>query len=88
MKRPKKQIFTIDIHCSRCRNLLYRYRKEGGGSLVKCFVDGITIDKTERKCHCPTCDTPFAREAMMQGRPVHKIIQGKVFVVGSTGKKK
>ena len=73
---------TIAIHCAGCKSLLYRYRKGGTGGLVKCFVDRIAEDHTEGDLRCPGCGQEFARERMFNGKPAHKIIQGKVYVRG------
>jgi ribosomal protein S27E len=73
---------TISIHCLGCRSLLYRYKKGGTGSLVKCFVERIVEDRTEGDLHCPRCGQQFARPIAIGGRPAHKIIQGKVFTRG------
>ncbi len=78
--------FVIKIHCSNCSVLLYTYRKEGPGSLVKCYVDGILKDYTGGDLKCPQCGQQFARLARYHNRPAHKIIQRKVFVKGHTGK--
>jgi uncharacterized Zn finger protein (UPF0148 family) len=73
---------TIAIHCSKCRTLLYRYKKGGTGGLVKCFVERIVEDRTAGDLHCPSCGQEFARERMISGKPAHKIVQGKVFTRG------
>jgi uncharacterized Zn finger protein (UPF0148 family) len=73
---------VIDIHCAKCRALLYRYHKGGTGGLVKCFLDKIACDLTQGDLHCPTCGQEFARPRMISGKPAHKIIQGKVFTRG------
>ena len=73
---------TIGIHCLKCRTLLYRYRKGGTGGLVKCFVERIASDRTAGDLRCPRCGVQFAREGEIAGRPIHKIIQGKVFTRG------
>lgn len=77
---PKRR--TISIHCLGCRTLLYRYRKGGTGSLVKCYVDRIAEDRTAGDLTCPNCGREFARATTISGKPVHKIIQGKVFTRG------
>ena len=73
---------TIRIYCSNCGQFLYKYRKGGGGKLVKCFVDKIVQDNTGGDLRCPSCRQAFARETMAYGRPANKIIQGKVFTRG------
>jgi uncharacterized C2H2 Zn-finger protein len=73
---------TISIHCAGCRNLLYRYRKGGTGGLIKCFVERIVEDRTEGDLRCPNCGVLFARPGEIVGRPIHKIVQGKVFTRG------
>jgi len=70
----------IKIYCIQCRALLYEYQKEGSGHLVKCFKEKIVKDLTKGDLRCPHCKVLFAREAMIRGKPAHKIIQGKVFV--------
>lgn len=81
-KGARKSARTISIHCAGCRTLLYRYYKGGTGGLVKCFVDRIAEDCTRGDLRCPQCGQEFARFAMIQHRPAHKIIQGKVFTRG------
>ena len=71
---------TIRIYCANCGHFLYKYRKGGGGKLVKCFVEKIVQDNTEGDLSCPSCGQAFARETMAYGRPANKIIQGKVTV--------
>jgi ribosomal protein S27E len=73
---------TIGIHCLKCRTLLYRYSKGGTGGLVKCFVERIVQDRTGGDMKCPHCGQEFARLQAIGGKPVHKIIQGKVFTRG------
>ena len=78
----KKRIYLIEIYCQGCRTLLYEYKKEGPGSLVKCFVSGIVADHTRGDLACPKCDSVFCRLGQIGHRPIHKIIQGKVFTKG------
>ncbi len=73
---------TIAVHCMACRCLLYRYSKGGSGGLVKCFVERILDDRTDGDCRCPHCGATFARPQAISGKPIHKIIQGKVFTRG------
>ena len=74
------QFHTIKIYCAQCKTLLYKYQKGGTGRLVKCFKDKILKDYTGGDMKCPQCKVAFAREAMIRGKPAHKIIQRKVFV--------
>ena len=78
----KKKIkgHVIEVYCADCKNLLYKYFKAGSGHLVKCYKDRIIKDYTDGDLKCPKCGKQFAREAMINGKPIHKIIQGKVFV--------
>ncbi len=73
---------SISIHCAACRTRLYKYRKGGTGSLVKCIPERILKDYTQGDLCCPACAQPFAREVGMGGRTVYKIIGGKVFTKG------
>ena len=80
---PKSNNFrSIDIFCSACLCKLYKYRKGGTGSLVKCIPDRILADYTKGDLACPECGQHFARLVSMGGRTVHKIIGGKVNVKG------
>ena len=69
----------IKIYCSKCRTLLYKYEKVKPGHLVKCYKDRIIKDYTNGDLKCPKCGQPFAREAIIHGKPAHKIIQGKIY---------
>lgn len=76
-KGPDK---TVKIYCAKCQEQLYKYKKGGKGSLVKCFVERIVEDATEGDLKCPECGTEFARPAMIRGKPANKIIGGKVIM--------
>jgi len=82
MARKKIRTYTIRIFCANCGTLLYRYRKEGPGHLVKCYKDEIVEDNTTGDLKCPKCKRAFAREALYHNRPANKIIQGKVYIKG------
>lgn len=79
------KIYTITVHCAKCTNLLYRYKKESPGMLVKCYINMITEDLTNGDLRCPKCHQEFARHAVIHHRPAYKIIRGKVFVRGHHG---
>ena len=81
----KKNTYIIAVHCNACRTLLYRYKKEGGGHLLKCYADMIMSDYTKGDLRCPSCGQEFARNAIIHNRPAHKIIRGRVFVKGHHG---
>ncbi len=81
----KSGTYTIDVHCAKCKTLLYRYRKEGGGELMKCYADMILDDYTEGDLKCPSCGQEFARPKSYHNRPAYKIIRGKVYVRGHHG---
>ncbi|MGR6837852.1 hypothetical protein ACU5DF_01605 [Aliivibrio wodanis] len=76
-KGPSK---TVLITCSKCRALLYKYRKGGKGGLVKCFIERIVEDHTKVTCRCPGCGILFAREVLIRGIPAYKMIGGKVMM--------
>lgn len=84
-KKSKRGIFPIRIFCSACHTLLYEYDKEGPGHLLKCYVDRITHDHTKGDLQCHKCGQMFARLSAIDHRPIHKIIQGKVYKQGSCG---
>ena len=70
---------TVDVFCSHCKTQLFKYRKGGKGSLVKCFKERITKDFTTEACICPGCGLVFARDTLVRGTPAYKMIGGKVF---------
>lgn len=80
MAKPNKKgpVRTVDIYCSGCRQQLFKYRKGGKGSLVKCFKERITQDFTTNQVHCPNCEQEFARDTLVRGAPALKMIGGKV----------
>lgn len=82
MAKPNKKgpTKTVQIYCSKCRALLYKYRKGGKGALVKCFIERIVEDHTLSPCICPECGGVFAREALVRGTPAFKMIGGKVMM--------
>ena len=82
----KNDFYTIKVICAKCQTVLYKYKKEGGGELVKCYTSNILEDFTKGDLCCPNCKQQFAREAMVHGRPAHRIINGKVNVRGHHGK--
>jgi hypothetical protein len=86
MAKKKVKEFVIRILCKKCNALLYEYKKEGPGSLIKCYTDGIAKDYTKGDLKCQNCGQEFARRAHYHNRPAHKIIQGKIIVKGHCGK--
>lgn len=81
MAKPNKKgpTKTIDIFCVKCKCHLFKYRKGGKGTLVKCFKERISVDLTKVACTCPKCETIFAREMLIRGTPALKLIGGKVY---------
>lgn len=77
------KLYRIKIYCSKCNAHIYDYDKSKRGHLVKCYKDMIVEDYTAGDLKCPKCKTPFAREAMVHGRPANKIIQGAVYHRGN-----
>lgn len=78
------KLYRIKIFCARCNTHLYDYDKDKRGHLIKCYRDMIVHDYTVGDLKCPKCHTPFAREAMVHGRPANKIIQGSVYNKGNS----
>lgn len=71
---------VVKIYCQNCNTLLYKYRKDKMGHLIKCYKDRIIKDYTMGDLRCPNCGEQFAREAVIHNKPANKIIQGKIFV--------
>jgi len=80
MAKPNKKAptKTVQIFCAGCKTKLYKYRKGGKGSLVKCFKERIVEDYTLIEGECPGCNKVFARDCLIRGTPALKIIGGKV----------
>lgn len=85
MSKNKGKTCVITVYCSKCNTQLYRYRKVGLGTLIKCYADMIIEDHTKGDLKCPKCGQQFARHAIIHNRPAHKIIQGKIFARGLHG---
>jgi len=79
MAKDSKFFYVIKVYCSQCNTLLYKYRKEKKGHLLKCYQDKILVDYCQGKLICPKCGEVFAREAIIHCRKANKIIQGKVY---------
>lgn len=79
MAKPRKKLPTrsVEILCTKCKTVLFKYKKGGKGALVKCFKERIAEDHTKVPCECPTCGNVFARETLVRGTPAYKIIGGK-----------
>lgn len=83
---------TVSVNCAKCKERLFRYKKKNGtkSNLVKCYVERISEDcvnilaqapenpPDDYPWQCPSCETQFARTAMMHGRPALKMVGGKV----------
>ena len=64
--RDKLPSRSVDVKCRACDALLYKYRKGSKGSLVKCYLERITVDHTEAPCVCPACGQTFARPTLVR----------------------
>jgi hypothetical protein len=71
---------TISICCLKCGSLLYKYCKYGTGGLVKCFLDGITEDRTRGDMKCPSCQSEVPEDSRFCskcGSAVHASEEGE-----------
>jgi hypothetical protein len=79
---------TVSVNCAKCRERLFRYKKKNGtkSNLIKCFVERIAEDSANvlkdqgedaDTFTCPSCETQFARAAMIKGLPALKLVGGK-----------
>jgi len=79
---------TVTVQCSTCGERLFRYKKKNGtkSQLVKCFRERIVEDSAgvlndqgpETATYvCPSCQTVFARSAIIRGLPALKLVGGK-----------
>lgn len=80
---------TVSVACRKCNELLFRYKKRGGRktNLIKCYVERIVEDPaglldawSDRtlELKCPSCQSGFARDALIHGRPALKMVGDKV----------
>mmetsp|Transcript_12391 Transcript_12391/g.33193 ORF Transcript_12391/g.33193 Transcript_12391/m.33193 type:complete len:97 (-) Transcript_12391:989-1279(-) len=76
---PFRSYRAIDIYCSACKAYLYRYRKGGNGSLVKCIEERILKDYTKGDLHCPECGSQFARLGFVKNKRAHFVIKNRVY---------
>ncbi len=81
MAKPNKKgpVKTVDIYCSACKQVLFKYRKGGKGALIKCFKERIVKDFTNDQVHCPQCQQLFARDTLIRGAAALKFIGNKVW---------
>jgi predicted RNA-binding Zn-ribbon protein involved in translation (DUF1610 family) len=79
---------TVSVNCAKCGERLFRYKKKNGtkSNLVKCFVERISEDSAgvlrdqgnqADQYDCPSCQSRFARSAVMRGLPALKMVGGK-----------
>jgi hypothetical protein len=79
---------TVSVNCAKCRERLFRYKKKNGtkSNLIKCFVERIAEDSANvlkdqgedaDAFTCPSCQSQFARAAMIRGLPALKLVGGK-----------
>jgi hypothetical protein len=80
---------TVSVNCAKCGERLFRYKKKNGtkSNLVKCFVERISEDcagvlrdhgTSADPYSCPSCQTEFARSAIIRGLPALKLVGGKI----------
>ena len=83
---------TVSVNCAKCSERLFRYKKKNGtkSNLIKCYVERIAEDcagilsnapedpAADYEWKCPSCETQFARTAMIHGRPALKMVGGKI----------
>lgn len=79
MAKPNKKApeRTVEIICSKCRALLFKYRKGGKGALVKCFKERIVDNYCEKACHAPTVIVSLRVIASSEAHPLIKLLVGK-----------
>eukprot|EP00622_Pseudochattonella_farcimen_P002292 FR737200.1.p1 GENE.FR737200.1~~FR737200.1.p1 ORF type:complete len:115 (+),score=6.89 FR737200.1:25-369(+) len=80
LAQPRKKLpeRSVNVYCASCKTQLYKYKKGGKGSLVKCYRERIVQDFTDGAPVCPGCNITFARETLVHGKPALKMIGGKV----------
>ena len=68
-KVGKNDWYTITILCSKCQTSLYKYKKEGGGELIKCYVSNILEDYTNGDCVARTVvNSLLAKQLFITGQ--------------------
>ena len=88
-KKGVESYQTVSVACQKCNELLFRYKKKNGlkSNLIKCYVERIVEDPaglldawSDRtvELKCPQCQSGFARDALIHGRPALKLVGGKV----------
>ncbi|KAL7581733.1 hypothetical protein ACA910_022270 [Epithemia clementina (nom. ined.)] len=84
---------TVSVNCSKCGERLFRYKKKNGtkSNLIKLFLERIAEDSAgvlekrsqngddnDSDYECPSCQTVFARPAIIRGLPALKFAGGKI----------
>ena len=74
--------------CAKCSTLIFRYKKKNGlkSNLIKCYVERIVgdphqllaVERCGAEMQCPQCESKFARDALIHGRPALKMVGGKI----------
>ena len=82
---------TVSVKCATCGFCIFRYKKKNGtkSNLIKCYVERIVEDcggvlnhgqeesSSSSSYACPSCQTTFARPAVIRGMPALKLVGGK-----------
>ena len=87
-KKGVENYQTVNVVCQKCGTLLFGYKKKNGlkSNLVKMYVERIVNDphalleqaREGNEMQCPSCESRFARDALIHGRPALKMVGGKV----------
>jgi hypothetical protein len=75
---------VLEISCGGCAEPVARYRKEGGGALLRLFLDRIIEPGTLADVHglgepltCPRCGQTLGLPAKgAGGRPAYRLVPG------------
>ncbi len=74
----------LDVKC-KCGSLIFRYKKTGSGTLIKCFRDNIIESNIEiedirllEKVLCPVCNKDIGYWNRIRGQIALKLNNGSI----------
>lgn len=80
-KRRGGNTVIYNIYCSQCNQKLFKYQKDGIGSLKRLYLDRIkTLSDDSKLLTCPNCNQQIAKLAVYksEGRPAYFLIMGSI----------
>jgi len=76
----------LHLYCNKCRTFITKYQKDGGGDLLRIYVDRVVDNKnikafkTDKKLFCPKCKRMLGLGHIYpkEKRPAYVLFQGQI----------